>query len=220
MVHGTIWTGKFIALVGMDYSGKTTAYNKLKEDFPDALFVREPGGTPLGERLREIIKSEEFKDMPTVARINLFYAARAELVATRILPALREGRLVVADRFDACTYAYQVHGEQGMHLKELLLALREACVVYPDVEPDAYFFFDVAPEVALTRAESDPNRESDHFDRRGVDFRWRLRHGYNEFFSLVSVPKVVIKADRRPEEVYLQVKSELGKIFVPATTSV
>lgn len=213
-MQSSIRTGRFIALVGMDYSGKTTASNRLRQDFPDAVFVREPGGTPLGERLRELIKSDEFEDMPTSSRVNLLYAARAELVRTIILPALCSGKLVIADRFEACTFAYQIHGEKGADLKDLLLAQHEACVVAPEVEPDAYFFFDVTPEVALRRATGDEGRIADHFDRRNLDFRWRIRHGYVEFFKTVHrLGMVSIRADLGPDEVYAQVKLEVEKIL-------
>lgn len=214
MMQSSIRTGRFIALVGMDYSGKTTAANKLREDFPDAVFVREPGGTPLGERLRELIKSDEFENMPTVSRVNLLYAARAELIKQVILPALQAGKLVIADRFEACTFAYQIHGELGIDLKDLLEAQHEACVVLPEAEPDAYFFFDVTPEVAFERAQADANRVADHFDRRGLDFRRRLRHGYIEFFATVHrLNRASIKADLGPDEVYAQVRAEVERVL-------
>jgi len=218
MIQNPIGTGKFIAIVGMDYSGKTTAVDRLRQDFPEAVFVREPGGTPLGEHIRHLIKHDDFKNMPTASRINLLYAARAELIDTVILPALCEGKLVIADRFEACTFAYQIHGEHGSGLKDLLLAQHEACVVLPEAEPDAYIFLDVSPEVAFERGQSDANRVADHFDKRGLDFRRRLRLGYTEFFLTVHrSDRINVKADLGPDMVYAQVKAGVEKVLSLST---
>jgi len=112
--------GIFVAIEGYDGVGKTTLCEALKPHYPEAVFVREPGGTVLGEKIRNILKAEEGKtysnetehEAPTaLAKLALFNAARAQLVETVINPALEAGRLVIADRFYLSTVAYQVGGD-------------------------------------------------------------------------------------------------------------
>lgn len=200
--------GALIALVGMDFAGKTTVRSRLENDFPNAVFVREPGGTVMAEKIRaDFLKADSFKDMSPAAQLNLFYACREDLVARIIAPALRAGKDVIADRFDACTFAYQVVAERAKHLKDLVLAQRDACLGNREIDP-VYLFFDLEPALAIERSQKS-GREQDHRDAKGLEYYARVRHGYEEFFRETQADCSVIDASQDEETVYQNVLAEI-----------
>ena len=168
--------GKFITLEGIDGAGKSSHLEFLCEQVrlrghPHVL-TREPGGTPMGEKVREVVLHSS---MNAKAEALLMFAARAEHVTTVIEPALASGHWVVCDRFSDATYAYQCGG-RGLP-RDFVVALER--IVHPGLRPDATFLFDLDPAVAYERQRAQ-SRSPDKFEREEADFFKRVREAYLE----------------------------------------
>ncbi len=165
---------KFITFEGVDGAGKSTHLawfaDALRDRGLNVIVTREPGGTPLGEQLREILLNQPMS-MGTEAL--LMFAARLEHIEQVIKPALQAGKWVISDRFSDASFAYQGAG-RGMdwaRLKQL-----EAWV-HADLQPDLTLFFDVPIEVARQRLAG--NATLDRFEQEQGDFFERVRSGYH-----------------------------------------
>jgi dTMP kinase len=163
--------GKFITLEGVDGAGKSTHLPRIAEFLrsrgKEVVVTREPGGTPLGERLREILLAES---MHIETETLLMFAARREHIARVIAPALAVGRWVLSDRFTDATYAYQ-GGGRGMPGEKVAVLERW---VQEDLQPDLTLVFDVPVEVALGRLQG----KADRFEREDRGFFERVRTAY------------------------------------------
>lgn len=168
--------GKLITLEGVDGAGKSTHIpfiaQRLREQGRTVLVTREPGGTPLAEKLREMVLREP---MDALAETLLMFAARADHVRQVIRPALEAGTWVVCDRFSDATAAYQGAGK-GVPA-ELIKQLAEA--THPSLRPDRTLVFDCPYEVASQRLRS-TGRELDRFERENRPFFERVRDTYLE----------------------------------------
>ena len=166
--------GKFIVFEGGDGAGKDTQVNLLRASVSSEnhLFVKDPGSTDAGIRLREVVLHSTH--MGHIAELMVFLAARAQLVEELILPALHAGKNVIANRFDLSTIAYQIYGREH---HELLPFVQESMkVVLQGIEPDMVVLLDVPPTVGLARAAE--IKESDRFEEEKVSFHERVRAGY------------------------------------------
>ena len=164
---------RFISIEGVDGAGKSTHLDFIADFLTsnghDVLRTREPGGTPAGERLREVLLSQS---MTPTTELMLMFAARSEHVETVILPALRAGRTVLSDRFTDSSRAYQVAGK-GVHPNILWNLETLTCPIAPALT----LIFDVPPEVARSRMHG---RELDRFEAEGADFHARVREAYRD----------------------------------------
>ena len=187
----------FITLEGIDRSGKTTQAALLAEALgPRTVQLREPGGTPAGERIRELLKDPSL-DLSAGAELLLFNAARAELCREVIRPALDDGHDVVCDRFIDSTVAYQgVARDLGVDVVEQLSEL-----VVGSCLPDLTLLFRVDPEVAAAR-EGDG---SDRFESEGLEFQRRVAGAYDELARRHPERIEVVEASGTPEEVHARV---------------
>ena len=170
--------GIFVTLEGPDGSGKTAHADRLRAAVAatgrDVLLVREPGGTPAGERIRAILmdRDESSQHLTQRADALLFMAARAQLVETAIRPALERGTLVISDRYLDSTLAYQGFGGR-LGIDELLPVGRFAT---GGLRPDLTILFDVSVDVGLARkSAAETTRFEAHFDR---GYHERVRAGY------------------------------------------
>ncbi len=195
---------KFITFEGMDGAGKSTHLawfaDALRQRGLDVLVTREPGGTPLGEQLREILLNQP---MSIGTEAMLMFAARMEHIEQVIKPALRAGTWVISDRFSDASFAYQ-GGGRGMDW-EKLVQLEQW--VHPDLQPDLTLFFDVPVEVARQRLAS--NVSLDRFEQEQADFFERVRAGYHKRVQQNPQRYAVIDAARTINEV----QQQLGKII-------
>lgn len=166
--------GKFISFEGIDGAGKSShiawLLEQLTQNGISVVSSREPGGTPLGEKLRDIILNDE---MQPATEALLAFAARQENVLTVIQPALTNGHWVLCDRFTDSTFAYQGYG-RGFPLEKLV---ELESWVHADLQPTLTIIFDCDPVVAAQRLAD--SRVADKFERhQSVDFFTRVRDGY------------------------------------------
>ncbi|KMJ45567.1 dTMP kinase [Xenorhabdus khoisanae] len=174
---------KFIVIEGLEGAGKTTAIQTIVDTLKqygisDLMFTREPGGTPLAEKLRQLIKQGvEGESLTDKAEVLMLYAARVQLVENIIKPALSKGTWVVGDRHDLSSQAYQ-GGGRGID-QNLMASLRKA--VLGDFHPDLTIYLDLPPEVGLQRARE--RGELDRIEKESLDFFNRTRERYLELVT-------------------------------------
>jgi dTMP kinase len=188
--------GLFVTFEGIDRSGKTTQAGMLCEALGDeALGVREPGGTPAGERVRELLKDPSVSLSPE-AEALLFAAARSELVAEVILPALSEGKVVVSDRFLDSSLAYQ-GGARGLGIEDVERVNHFAT---RGLRPDLTFLLDLQPDDAAERSG-----ENDRFEEEGARLQEAVAGAYERLVRADPQRWRRIDARQSPEEVHAQV---------------
>jgi dTMP kinase len=166
--------GLFVTIEGIDRSGKSTQARRLAESLgDDALLVREPGGTPAGERIRDLLKDPALEVDPRTEAL-LFAAARAELVATVIRPALDAGKVVVSDRYLDSSLAYQGHarrlGEDEVR--------RVNVWATAGLQPDLTILLRIDPVAAAARAG-----EADRFEDEGLSLQRQVAEAYDRLAS-------------------------------------
>ena len=173
--------GLFIVMEGPDGSGKTTQINLLKEYLEEAgyecLITREPGGTVIGEEIRQLILNPEHKEMSPVTEMLLYAASRAQLVHEVIGPALEEGKIVISDRFVDSSIVYQgITRKLGISTVSVVNA--PGIGIY---RPDGIFFIDLSEAEGLRRKKEQKNL--DRMEQEGIDFHHMVSEGYRKVLS-------------------------------------
>jgi dTMP kinase len=193
----------FVTFEGLDGSGKSTQAELLAEHLRElgreTVLTREPGGTALGERVRELLLSGD--DIAPWAEAALFASARAELVERVIRPALDRGVDVVCDRYLDSSLAYQGIA-RGLGVGRVLELNRPAI---GDLLPDLTFLLLVDPEVAATRAGADPDR----IEREGAEFRAEVDRAYRELAGAFAGRIVALDGSRPPTEIAERVAEQV-----------
>jgi dTMP kinase len=202
--------GRFISFEGPDGAGKTTQLHLLADRLVVAgrpvLRTREPGGTPLGEQLRALILPEAETTNDPVAELLMLNAARAQLVARVIRPALADGVTVLADRYADATLAYQGYGRGG-DLEELQTIIR---IATRGLQADRTILLDVPIDAGVQRLAA---RGADNFfDRVGPEFRQRVRDGFLTLARAEPERWIVIDATLSIDEVANRIWDGLGKM--------
>jgi dTMP kinase len=130
-----------------------------------------------------------------------------------VIPALQSGKNIISDRGDSSSFAYQLYGLEGNHLKDLFLSLRKQCL--GEFVPDLYVILDVLPKEGMRRVQERYKAKGDfnHFDDRGVDFHERIRKGYSEFAKLFPDKVKIIDANKSKEEVLKSLQDVLKSIL-------
>jgi dTMP kinase len=192
--------GLFVTFEGIDRSGKTTQARMLCDALgSDALGVREPGGTPAGERVRDLLKDASVP-LGAEAEALLFAAARAEIVRDVIRPALEAGRVVVSDRFLDSSLAYQ-GGARGLGVEEVERINRFAT---GGLVPDLTFLLEIDPVAAATRSG-----EHDRFEDEGTALQEAVLDTYSRLIADDPARWRRIDALRSPSEIHAEVLAEV-----------
>ncbi|GBD94160.1 thymidylate kinase [bacterium BMS3Abin05] len=201
--------GFFITIEGIDFSGKSLQVQKLIDqlerlDFSVQWF-REPGGTPLSEKIREILLDHSYGEMQSVTELLLYSAARAQLVHEKILPLLREGNIVICDRFADSSTAYQGYGRNI----PLDLVFKAHAIAVGNLKPALTFLLDIDPAEAFKRKAK--GRRLDRLESEKLEFYRRVREGYLKIAAQEQDRVVVIDAMRAPDEIHQNIWSEIKK---------
>lgn len=203
--------GFFITLEGIDGCGKTTQMGKIVEYIKnngfDVVTAREPGGTELSEKIREVLLDIKNKGMNPVTELLLYAAARAELVSSVILPAVNKGKIVVCDRFVDSSIAYQGFGRDlGIKMVENInqYAL-QGC------KPDITFFFDISPEEVLDRKNE--IEQGDRIELEAIEFHNKVYRGYLEIANREKDRIKIINSRKPIDEVFKEVKVYLDVLL-------
>ena len=205
--------GKYIVIVGGEGSGKGLQARKLGEYLQDRninfLKTREPGGTKVGERIREILKQTLPENMNERTELFLFEAARAQLFDKVIVPAIEKGHWAISDRSFICTSAYQGHA-RGMPLDFVYGANDFATFGY---KPDLAFLIDVDPRIGLEKEVEKWEIFSEEMDPEKLEFHNKVRKGYLKEAERMDNFVVIPYLENRPEEMQEQIRSELESRF-------
>lgn len=204
--------GRMIVIEGGDGTGKSTQALMLKDHLSgmgaEVLHIREPGSTPLGERIRKILigdAGEEALEIGRESEMLLYMSCRAELFKTVIIPALNQGAKVILERTYFSTFAYQGRG-LGVD-GELILRLGDWVTF--GVEPDRVILLDMDVEKSLARLGS----AKDRIERRSKAFHEKVRKGYLELARRMPRNFRVVDAEGEPKEVEARIHAELSDIF-------
>lgn len=200
--------GKFITFEGVDGAGKTSHIEFIKEYLTNLklnfIMTREPGGTELGERLREILLHDE---MTPKTETILMFAARNEHIEKVIRPGLMSGAIVISDRFTDASYAYQ-SGGKGVEDEEIDV-LKD--LVQKNLQPDLTFLFDLPVEVSIKRLKK--TRKLDKFEKEEKDFHENVRKKY--LMIAKNNPKrfSVLNSEKSIDEIQSQIKIKLDELL-------
>lgn len=212
-------TGKFIVIEGLEGAGKTTAINTVARilnqyHICDLRFTREPGGTPIAEALRNLIKNGlDDEPLTDKAELLMLYAARIQLIDNVIKPALNAGKWVIGDRHDLSTQAYQGGGRQ---LDKVFIAtLKEQ--VLGNFKPDLTLYLDIEPQIGLMRARE--RGELDRIEQQSLPFFERIRQRYLE---LANQDETIftIDASKSISQVTMQIEQILTTWLTQQVTNV
>lgn len=207
-------SGKFITFEGIDGSGKSTQLRMLAGDLRacgiDVITTQEPGGTPLGRRLREAFLETEETVAP-MAELLAFAADRAQHVEFLIKPAIAEGRVVISDRYADATFAYQGAG-RGFAEKKVNQVIELAT---GGLKPHLTLFFDITVEEAIRRmADRDENHtKKNRMDEETAEFYQRVRHAYLGIAKREPRRFRVIDAARPIEDIHAEVNKIVTKLI-------
>ena len=202
--------GLLITFEGIDGSGKTTQIKYFikkceRENIPVALF-REPGGTPIGEKIREILLSKSNSEMFAITELLLYSASRHQLCRELIRPALESGKIVVCDRFYDSTTAYQGYG-RGIDLNFINMLNRIAA---DNLIPDLTFIFDIPVAERLQRLGT---RDLDRLEREEHNFQEKIRQGFLKIATAEPNRVCLIDGTKTEELVADEVWHKFNKII-------
>ncbi len=199
--------GKFITIDGVEGAGKSTQidfiYNLLKSKGIKLILTREPGGTDLGEKIRELLLGNDIDSMHSDTELLLMFADRNEHIQTKVIPALESGHWVLSDRFTDSSYAYQ-GGGRGLDVKRI--AELEKWVLQGFV-PDLTFLLDVDIELGMRRIKS--RGMKDRIEQETMDFFARVRDSYIQRSQMFPDRIKLIDATKSIENTSQQIKNIL-----------
>lgn len=199
--------GYFISFEGPDGSGKSTQIKLVKEYFQekgfDLVITREPGGTRISEKIREIILDNTHIEMDYMTEALLYAASRAQHVSQIIIPALREGKVVICDRFVDSSIVYQ---GIGRGLGRCVKVINDMAI--KDCMPDITFLFKITPEEGKKRIQSE-----DRLEMEELDYHKKVYNGYLELEKEYPDRIKGIDASRTIEEIHKEIKGYLERLL-------
>lgn len=199
-------TAQFITIEGIECVGKSTNAKFIEKTLNKrgikTLVTREPGGSNVGEKIRNILLFEKKDTLSPMTELLLLFAAREKHINEIIKPALNNGTWVICDRFTDASFAYQGYGRQLGFDKVNELKL----IIQKDFEPDLTILLDASIEVITSRRKLNPN---DRFESENIEFFERVRNGYLELADIFNERIIIIDASKRIDVV----QSEIGKLI-------
>jgi dTMP kinase len=205
--------GLFIVFDGIDGCGKSTqlarAAERLGKEGRTVVITREPGGTAISEKIRSVILSSDHGAMVNECELLLYAAARAQHVSEKVVPALKRGEMVLCDRFDCATYAYQGFGRQvPLSLIEKINGIAAA-----GLRPDVTFVLDISVDAAFARLSA-MKKSRDRLESEGREFFTRVAAGFRSMALQHPETMVLLDATRPVEElgeqVYRRIMEAIG----------
>ena len=204
--------GYFISVEGGDGSGKSTQIKKietyLQEKGLDYILTRAPGGTPVAEKIRELILDPANKALTGRAEMLLYAASRAQHVEEKILPALAEGKVVLSDRFTDSSIAYQAYGRG---LGDMVAEVNR--IATGGKEPDLTIFLNITPAAGMARKNNQDGHVLDRLELEKAAFHETVYEGYLALARESGGRIADIDADRPADEVFADIKKRLDQLF-------
>lgn len=203
---------KFIVIEGGEGSGKTSLIKLLKQYFEerniDVLTTREPGGVSAAEKIREVILGEE---IDPITEALLFASARREHLVKKVIPALKDNKIVLCDRFVYSSLAYQGYArELGI---ENVYEINKPAI--NNLMPGLTIFLDVSPEIGIERINKHRVNEVNRLDLEGIEFHQKVREGYKKAIEMYPENKTVIVDGNKPiNNVFEDVKNIIENIYL------
>ena len=201
--------GYFITFEGPEGSGKSTQIRRaavvLRKKGRAVLLLREPGGTRISEAIRKIILDKKLMEMKPETELLLYLAARAQIVWEKILPALQKGKIVICDRYEDSTLAYQGYG-RGMDLEAILEISRK--IVRRNCVPNLTFLLNIDPKQGMKRGG-----RHDRMERQSYLFHKRVQQGFLKLAKQNPKRFRVIDSQKSIEEVAGKIKEVLNRVF-------
>jgi dTMP kinase len=206
--------GLFITLEGPDGSGKTTQVSRiaayLKQKQVEFIQTREPGGTRISDKIRAIILDSEHQEMNDLTEVLLYAASRAQHVHEKIIPALKQGNIVLCDRFVDASLAYQGFG-LGIGEKSVLEVNQFAT---GGLLPDRSYFIDVSPEIGRERMKARYGEGSlDRIEQKDLAYHERVREGFRQLSQKNSSRIIRINGEQDPEIVFQEIAKDLDRVL-------
>ncbi|NOY22027.1 MAG: dTMP kinase [Acidobacteria bacterium] len=209
-------TGLFITLEGGEGSGKSTQGEMLTRHLQEkgyrVVWTKEPGGTDIGQALRKVVMSNRHGDMVPETELLIYLADRTQHVKSKILPAIREGNIVISDRYHDSSVAYQ-HFARGVPMATLDFLFQNLA---GGLVPDITFILDISPDTAMKRIEkrtvSDPGSMS-KFEEETLSFHKKVRQGFLEIAAKEPNRVKVIPADQPRNEIFNRILSFLNPVL-------
>ncbi len=201
----------FITFEGGEGSGKSTVIReiarRIEERGREVVLTREPGGTPISEEIRNVILDKRNTDMDPRTEALLYAASRRQHVVQKIIPALKEGKVVISDRYLDSSLAYQGNA-RGLGMASVF---NMNLFATEGLEPDLTLFFDLEPETGIERIEANPDREVNRLDLEKLSFHQKVREGFEKLLKENPHRMVRIDASRHLDEVIEDVWGHVEK---------
>ena len=187
--------GMIISFEGTDGSGKTTQIKALSEYLDkkgyETIMLREPGGTKIGEEIRSILLNKNNTEMASLTEMLLYASSRAQMMEEKVEPLLKEGKIVILDRFFDSSLAYQAFGRDLNF--DAVLSINLAAV--KNIIPKITFFIDITPEQSLKRRQN--ASETDRLENEDMSFHYKVYEGYKELLKIF--PDRIVRIDGTKE---------------------
>lgn len=204
--------GYFISIEGSDGSGKSTQMKKMVSYLEgkgfSVLVTREPGGTPVAEKIRELILDAENKALTDKAEMLLYAASRAQHVAEKILPSLEQGKIVISDRFVDSSIAYQGYGRD---LGDIVAQVND--IATGGLCPDLTVFLDVPPQMGLSRKQTEADHTLDRLELEKLEFHERVYGGYLTLCKDYPERIYAVDGTQKPEVVFMEIQKALDSLL-------